>query len=198
MDQVAAGSPGDDRECVKCGEVKRAASWDQLEECPGCGVIFAKAKARAPVRPAAPQKSQDSWKPSKDLWLLVGVAALVLGSITITALSVENPVNPARSWTTSGPARTPAPAPRLGAEAYLSDARYPCKQALERIARYQIRFANYDSPMPAGSRMNAGKPQFFGEDMEAQNGFGAWQKMSYVCTYDPVEKTAIAIARRRG
>lgn len=196
MDEAVAGKAGDDRACIKCGHVKPAATWGQLEECPACGVIFAKAKARAPVKATPAHQARNSWKPSKDLWLLVGVAALVLGSITITALSVDNPVVPARSLVSSAPA--PAPARKLAAETYLSEARYPCKQALERIAMYQVRFKTMNIPMPEGARMADGKAQFYGEDLEAQNGFGAWRRMSYICTYDPVTETATATARPLG
>lgn len=186
MDQVMSGQPGDDRECVKCGHVKRDASWDALEECPSCGVIMAKARparprsrsqaqAQAQVAPERPATS--SKKPSEAwmLWLGIGV---VIGMAAV-------------SWPRDGQERRARPSNK--AEAYLDDARFPCREAIESLARFDIRFANFDSPMPESARMLDGKAEFYGDDLEAQNGFGAWQKMTYVCTYDPVTQVATAI-----
>ena len=40
-------------------------------------------------------------------------------------------------------------------------------------------------------RYNALK--FTGNKVEFQNGFGAWQRMSYECTYDPVDEVVIDV-----
>ena len=38
---------------------------------------------------------------------------------------------------------------------------------------------------------------YFGDDVKFQNMFGAWQRMSYWCSYDPEAKTAEIIFFQR-
>ena len=38
---------------------------------------------------------------------------------------------------------------------------------------------------------------YFGEDVKFQNGFGAWARMTYWCSYNPETKAAEVIVHQR-
>ncbi len=74
------------------------------------------------------------------------------------------------------------------------EASYPCKVSVEAHAKYDVKWTNSWAE-PRMSRYswideNAGTVKYFGDKVQFQNGFGAWQRMIFSCDWSPTTKTA--------
>jgi hypothetical protein len=171
-----------DRTCPKCGAVKTGATWKMDEACPACGAIFAKAVAAANAPIAKPDRRKDSpWA------ILVLGAACLFGAFHFgNAMFRSEPPPVASEFVASE---------SVPVDSDLGDAIAPCKQAIERQARYQARWeggwarAEFTKIGRAGP--GAQYVAYGGDQLSLQNGFGAWEKMSYVCIWNPDAKTVV-------
>jgi hypothetical protein len=181
-----------ERQCVKCGHVNIAPTGQAMESCPACGAIYAKALPPMPARPRV-TKAPAPMPMLKKLRLLgiVCVAWVAFLVVAVTALKFLGWDGPGYAPST---AREPA---RSAGDQHLSDARYPCKQAIEASAKYQARFKSYGTMIPTGYRVEGGLIIYAGDDVEMQNGFGAWQTVRYRCTFDPESGQASAVVMPR-
>jgi hypothetical protein len=68
------------------------------------------------------------------------------------------------------------------------DARVACKRAVERQAKYDLRWTSWLSDFQVARDPRNGHIVLVGDEAQAQNGFGAWVRMSYGCSYDPRSK----------
>ena len=72
-----------------------------------------------------------------------------------------------------------------------------CPPLIEDFARYRFTWTDgwfgdkFDRLTVVASQEGAIK--YIGDELEFQNGFGAWQRMNYSCVVDPVEETVIAV-----
>jgi predicted nucleic acid-binding Zn-ribbon protein len=69
-------------------------------------------------------------------------------------------------------------------EKYINTILSPCSRLIEQHAKYQyrwdgLRFTRYNWANPEKSQII-----YFGDAVQFQNGFSAWQNMIYSCTYD--------------
>jgi len=180
-----------ERWCVKCGHVNPAPTWQAMESCPACGAIYSKAlppkaaRVREIKRPAS--------MPMARKLALLGIVCVAWVAFLVVAVTVLKFLG----W--DGPGYAPSiarePARSVGDE-HLSEARYPCKQAIEAAAKYQARFKTFGTMMPTGYRVEGRLIIYAGDDVEMQNGFGAWQRVRYRCTFDPASGKATAVVDR--
>jgi hypothetical protein len=82
-------------------------------------------------------------------------------------------------------------------DATLSAARPACAEAIRRQARYGARFTTWGAMSPSHARADGVRTVFMGEDLELQNGFGAWRKARYTCTFDRSTGSASAVVAER-
>jgi hypothetical protein len=75
-----------------------------------------------------------------------------------------------------------------------------CVRSVENSAKYDLRWTSWGSKFqsPDGITHPDGTILFFGDEAEAQNGFGAWVRVNYSCVFDPKTKqTSVEIAMGR-
>jgi hypothetical protein len=88
------------------------------------------------------------------------------------------------------------------------DAYYACQKAIENYAKYDLRWTDTwlnprfrDSVMSKYVHPADGLMLFYGDNAEAQNGFGGWARINYWCAYNPftkkVEKASFEQGRLR-
>lgn len=83
------------------------------------------------------------------------------------------------------------------AESVRSYAYVDCAAIIEKRAKYESRWetgwfeSKFDHYGWANERL--GTVVYYGDKISMQNGFGAWQKMKYACTYDPEQKTVLNV-----
>ncbi len=75
---------------------------------------------------------------------------------------------------------------------WMLDAEFACKWAVERLARYDMRWT--DGFLEDKFRSVIARPPEYktflliGDKAQFQNGFGAWQNVTYTCIYDPLNE----------
>lgn len=76
-------------------------------------------------------------------------------------------------------------------------AAFKCEDAVERIAKYQAEWTDgLLEPKFSHFRWKdheAGVVTYLGDKVKFQNGFGAWQNMSYACDYDPERDLVLSV-----
>lgn len=169
---------------AKCRECKKEVST-KAKTCPYCGI------------------SNPGVKPSEMLAGIVGLAFIgFLAYHFIGGSSDEK----------SSPDVTPpvAEAPKMSdsdcrkdlscwAEKSLGRAIYPCQKAVEHLANYSVRWVDGTFEMKFDHYrwldQKAGTVVYIGDKAEFQNGYGAYQRVTYQCSYDPsTEKVTDAVA----
>ncbi len=173
--------------CPKCGTYNTSASDLAADECPSCGVIYAKAVPRSTIQNGGPRvgrtqagASASKGKPSASLWWLVfGVAA-----VAVFAWSRANEHSEREDEMDADPA-----------SAYAAEATGPCMRAIEDQASGDTRFAGPLNTLvlTRGRQEPSGKLAYYGEDVQMQNALGAWRKVKFICTYDPTNQQARAV-----
>ena len=82
------------------------------------------------------------------------------------------------------------------------DAELACGPAVERLAKYNVRWTSGALHMKFPSFRWQGKEKsalsYVGDKVEFQNTFGAYQAMNYICDYDPVHKVVLGIWAKPG
>lgn len=65
-------------------------------------------------------------------------------------------------------------------------ARTACKEAIERHARFDVKWTDTNSPFTEAKWINSNKRiiGLVGDKVRFQNGFGAWQAINYECVWD--------------
>jgi hypothetical protein len=61
----------------------------------------------------------------------------------------------------------------------------PCSRLIERHAKYQFRWDGMRFSRYGWGNTDKTKIIYYGDAVQFQNGFGAWQNMIYSCSYDP-------------
>lgn len=76
-------------------------------------------------------------------------------------------------------------------------AQIACKTPIENMAKYS--FTWMDGSMFSRYTLSGnGKVSYMGDHIQFQNGFGANQRMSYMCQYDPATKTVTEVVSQPG
>jgi hypothetical protein len=173
--------------CPKCGTYNTSALGLAADECPSCGVIYAKAVARSTIQhgglPSGRTQAAASGskgKPSASLWWLAfGVAAAA-----VFAWKSANNDSEREAEIDADPA-----------SAYAVEATGPCMRAIEEQASGDTRFAGPFNTLvlTRGRQEPSGKLVYYGEDVQMQNALGAWRKVKFICTYDPTNQQARAV-----
>ncbi len=80
---------------------------------------------------------------------------------------------------------------------WLFDAGYDCGRQIENLAAYDYDWINsrvdrrFDQLMVQSDQKSI---LYLGDYVRFQNGFGAWQRMSYSCKYDPINQRVLDVA----
>ena len=86
------------------------------------------------------------------------------------------------------------------AERHISDAMSVCRLLIQDSAKFDYEWDSWMNPdfsKYAWKKKPKGIVSYFGNDVKFQNMFGAWQRMSYWCSYDPETKKAEIIFHQR-
>ncbi len=85
---------------------------------------------------------------------------------------------------------------------HLVDASGPCKLAIERQARFAIKWTDdWLEPkfLPARWRaINDGHITYRGDKLQMQNVFGAWEHVIYECDFDTTSRAVLDVRARPG
>ena len=79
------------------------------------------------------------------------------------------------------------------------DAAWRCEVLIEAHARYTHRWTDgfFEEKFPTKDWLHGAKEvRLSGRSVEFQNGFGAWSRMSYTCTYDPISELVTDVTVR--
>ena len=123
----------------------------------------------------------------------------IFGFVAVAGLALMAAINgptstPSPTPTQSSSTPTTIEPPRIGAEVsekYFEAVRGKtwthCKRAIENLAKYDLRWTDWGIPF---DRWNAthredGLLRLIGDGAEAQNGYGGWVRVNYICTVDP-------------
>ncbi|MEN8720220.1 MAG: hypothetical protein ABF296_08175, partial [Oceanococcaceae bacterium] len=162
--------------CPDCGGTvsKRA------ESCPHCGAPL-QAKEHAPAR-AAPTPAQapaDKEKPKTSV--MTWVVGFFIVVIVVGMFSDDNGSSGGAS-SGCGPS-----SPACYAERLKLQAGRDCKPRIEAFAKYSVEWDDnwLDGPFERYRVSDDGSIHFMGSLVRFQNGFGAWSKMDYSCTWHP-------------
>lgn len=169
---------------IKCKECGHQVS-SKAETCPNCGVTI---------------KAKPTQYGCGTVILIFIVIFIWIGVFT------DNSSTPTTSSSTAEPA-TPAPQEPCTTDACYADdnmayAAGPCKRAIERYAKHQAEwldgwttplFSKYSVSNEGGRLVT-----YFGDQVKFQNGFGAWTRMTYLCTYNPETKAVIKVLVEEG
>lgn len=183
-----------DRICLKCQHTKPSADGGLLEECPNCGAIYSRVEAqalRSKALPAQESKAKSSpWKPAPWAWPVLGLTIAILVYNYKTA-----PPKPSPAQLPSPPVCSGNDPVCLGDREY-SRASSECRRRIENELRYDH---EWTEGLLGSIFMTAAtyEPNFsiiyHGQELRAQNGFGAWQRMRYFCVWDYREKRATKV-----
>lgn len=77
-------------------------------------------------------------------------------------------------------------------------AQMACKPTIENQAQYSFRWIEDKVMFNKYVLREQNRIMYFGDGVEFQNGFGAYQRMSYGCEYDPATDTATDIIMEKG
>ena len=82
------------------------------------------------------------------------------------------------------------------------DATVACKPKIEGRAKYDYKWTDgllHPTFVKIGwADKKAGVVNFFGDQIQFQNGFGNWMRMTYMCTYDPAKKAVTDVQMQPG
>ena len=198
------------RTCLKCGQRNEVEAADDLAECPKCGAIYSRVEASVAheragpttpkVPPFKPARGWSSWSRTKR-WA-AGVAggylviAIVMAAMEPPAPTKLAPPRPASSNAQRQARVVERPAAPVSCsvddakcigERAFSAAAGPCERAVEAGLAYRHEWSDawYERKF---DRVNWYQPTstviYLGNKLQAQNGFGAWKKLSYFCVWD--------------
>lgn len=176
-----------DRTCQKCHTVKHDADGTELEECPSCSAIYSRVAAQLRSAPLDIQskKSSSPWKLSPWVWPVLGVtiALLIYNYATAPTKPAQSPAPPPAECSQNSPAC-------IGDREYVR-ASSECRGRIEN----ELRYGHEWTEGLLGTIFNSAatyEPNFsiiyHGQELRAQNGFGAWQTMRYFCVWDYRER----------
>jgi hypothetical protein len=87
-------------------------------------------------------------------------------------------------------------------ERKLPEASYPCEKAVEKLAKYSVKWTDstfeFKFDHMRWADQAKGQIIYIGDKVQFQNGFGAYQNSVYECTYDPVSKSVLDVQVRPG
>lgn len=134
---------------------------------------------------------------------LVSIGGGLIGSLVIWLVIVGS-MMAIKSLSSPSPSPNPKPVsatqmdrpliPRNPLEDQASEAALPCRLAIEEQLAY--RFEWTDSWLRPRFQPPQRKPEglyIWGEELSAENGFGAWRKVRYGCIYDPERHLVVKI-----
>lgn len=173
--------------CPKCEHPRD----DEGAECPNCGVIYDKAMAseiiaikletrkgerRAQRQPVYRRLERDHVK-------LIGLAAVTLAIVALLRWDWETNVEPLLpGGRLANPDRT-----QEIYDKYRSQALALCVPMIEQRAKWSHRWTDgWGEPrFDRYQILEDNRIVYIGNHIEFQNGFGAWSRHTYRCTYDP-------------
>ena len=170
------------RTCAKCGNVDERDSEDLNEACPGCGRFYKKMLPSA--APKRPQKESVWWaRPSPGSAL---IAILIVSAGVAWSLTHERPSS---TSDVSAPSDCGSDVECLANQQEFS-ANNLCKRAIEARLKYEFTWnGTFGQVFEQRRAINASSVAMAGTLLKAQNGFGAWKKISYGCTYNVFSKS---------
>lgn len=125
----------------------------------------------------------------------VALASFAVGVISFVALIVTAPLPSADVVAERAEARVRADAAcRSDFDCWLNEHRtsayVACRRSVERAARFDFEWTDSLMGSPRFDRhgwadRERGVIRIAGGEIKMQNGFGAWQRMAYVCDFDP-------------
>lgn len=137
---------------------------------------------------------------SKKIKWMIAIAALFM----ISLLKGPQPQVPAQTSKAAAPATEVVckfDDPHCVGEQYYLEAAPGCANAVQSQAKYDMRWTSSwvdrkFTQFTWGGDSSHKTITYGGDHVQFQNGFGAWQTMSYFCTYDPALKMIVDIAVR--
>lgn len=168
---------------VKCRECGSQVS-NKAETCPSCGVTI-KAK---PTQYGC------------GTLILIGVVIF----IWVGVFTDNSPPSGSSQVSSSETKAKPAPCTTDAciADEYMSWAAGPCKRSIERHAKHQAEWLDgWTTPLFTKylvDESNKSQITYIGDQVKFQNGFGAWTRMTYLCTYDTKRKAVTNVLIEEG
>lgn len=174
----------DTKPCEHCGKLL-ALNAQYCDQC-GCST-----EAPAPVD--APVKAKATPEASRSLQ--GGILALVLvGGVGWAIFSPSEPSPPTAPPKSEAECQADV---QCWSERHSAESLAPCTDAVERMAAHSFRWLDgtFDQKFThIGLNKDEHKSiRYIGDKIEFQNGFGAFTRYSYTCTWDPVTHQATAI-----
>jgi hypothetical protein len=83
-------------------------------------------------------------------------------------------------------------------EKYAYDAYPPCQKEIERYAKYVVKWVGAPFSYARWADKEKGILGYYGDNVQLQNGFGAWTWYHYRCDFDPSTKTVIKVQVEQG
>ncbi|MEN7526983.1 hypothetical protein [Cupriavidus sp. DL-D2] len=120
------------------------------------------------------------------------IVTAVGGGLIASSLSGDNGVEAARRAEKAAQLAADEAAckenPNCWGARFIEQASVPCSQAIERYSKFSFRWKDTPTetrfPRAAWEDEPAGRIAFIGDRIQFQNGFGAYQDMKYICSYD--------------
>jgi hypothetical protein len=175
---------------------KRSQAWEQLQEWERT----ARERKRLEVTPGNMSQTADDLitkrRSRPSAWLVIFA---IIGGLWLLSHVGD---------TSDPPTRTPenkigktvqkcGQAVECWAEEYARDAMGPCKSAIERESRYDVMWDNGNnlpfSRVISWADKNQTIISFHGHWVKFQNGFGAYERQSYFCDFDPKSLTVVKV-----
>lgn len=87
-------------------------------------------------------------------------------------------------------------------DANFNHATVDCEMAVEKLAKYSFRWKkeHFQPALTNVKWLDKGKKtlSYLGDNVEFQNGFGAWQRQTYRCDYNPLAREVINVVVQPG
>ncbi|MCR9090869.1 MAG: zinc ribbon domain-containing protein [Proteobacteria bacterium] len=162
----------------------------RAKSCPHCGApISAGSLGPAYAHPPTPADARKKKKNAGPVAYLVALL-IIIGSFSVA-------FNDNNASSSSGAGTEPCEP--SDAQCWFSehsvDLTIACKPEIARRAQYQYEWTHgfLGQAFDRFTVRDDGRIRAFGDKVKFQNGFGAWQNMSYSCTFDPEGNEVIAV-----